>query len=192
MGITIPQRGVIVPKIAPISGRRYSTRSSFGGTASTLALTANILYGSPFYVPSAAAANLLSLNVTVAAAAGKLLRLGLYSALVTSGLPDALLYDSGSLAADTGAPFVADSPAISPTIALVPGLLYWLAVVSDGTPTVTTTAFSGQITGAGSASEGNHSGTFRSHTFGALPSTWGAHTAANISTSIPHIVARVA
>jgi len=176
--------GVIVPKIAPISGRYYGQRTLYGGTAGTTALAANVLYALPVCFPTSFTADQIALNVTVAASAGKLLRLGLYAA-TAAGLPGVLLADSGALAADTAAPFAA---AATISQAIVAGTLYWLAVASDGAPTVTSTTTAVAQLGADTAAAGLYGGVLRVFTYGALPTPWGTHS--GYSTALANILLR--
>lgn len=187
MEITIPQRGIVVPKIALISGRYYGARQFYGGSATATALVANTFYAAPFFTPVNFTADRITLNVTVAGAAGKLLRLGIYTA-TPAGLPDALLVDSGALAADTAAPFIA-SATISQ--ALIAGQLYFLAVVTDGTPTVTTSQpVVGPYGATDAADTGFRLGMTRAFSYAALPASWGTPTF--YTTLVPHVALRVA
>lgn len=180
----VAQRGVIVPKIATISGRYYSYRSCFGGTHTTAAMTANVLTACRFYASAAFTADRISLNVSVAGAGGTTLRLGLYTADPTTGLPAALLVDSGAIACDsTGAKTATISQAI------VAGQGYWLALSTDGTPTVFCTTPTVQNFGAIDATDGIFRDTItRAFTHAALPASWG--TPSGYSTVNPFITLR--
>jgi hypothetical protein len=182
MPITVPQRGLITPPIAPISGRYYSHRSAYYTTTTTLPMTANVFYAAPFFVTAPMTADRIALNITVAAAGGKLLRIGIYAA-TAAGLPGALLVDSGALAADAIA-------TVQATIsqALVPGTLYYLAAVTDGTPSVTGSSAFFSPYGGLDATDVTRQTLSRSFTFAALPNPWGT---ANIWGAVaPHVALR--
>jgi hypothetical protein len=188
MPVILPQRGVIVPKIAPITGRYYGYRHAYGQSTTTLALTADLLYGVPFFVHSPLTADQIALNITTAAAGGKLIRLGLYGA-TAAGQPGALIVASGALAADPGA--VPDPVAATIAAALVPGRLYYLALVTDGTPTVTAVAGTMNQFGQTTAADANsRSCVQRTFTYAALPDPWGTPSAN--PASVPNIVVRAA
>ena len=110
-----------------VSGRFYDSIIATGATT-TLVLSVNTLYGVYFTVPKRATYVVLQLEVSSAAAAGKLLRLGIYND--SDGVPGSLVLDGGTVLADaTGSRSVVISQVLNPGG-------YWLAVVSDGTPTV--------------------------------------------------------
>lgn len=182
-----PQRGVILPQTAARSGMYYGYRDRWPGTNGTVAPTVDNLYGVPFDPPVTLTADRIALNVTVAAAAGKLLRLGIYSA-TPAGLPDALLADSGDLAADTAAPFIAISGTIS--VPLVAGQRYYLAYACNGTPTVTAIAATLDLFGNTAANDvTTRTHCARAFTFAALPAAWGTPTNFS-SASVPNIQVR--
>jgi len=183
----------ITPKIASIAAQWYGHRTCYGasGALTTGALTANQHLAVPFFVQGSLSADRIGLNVTTAGAAGKLLRLGIYDANA-AGLPGALLVDSGAIAADTAAPFIAIA-----TIAytLVPGPLYYLTVLTDGTPTVsvvTPVAAPYGFTATGTAIDGaSRPVVVRTETYAALPVAFGT-TGLTFGTTIPHTCVRAA
>lgn len=166
------------------SGRYYGHQFSFGGTGTTLALAADTLYGVPFVLDETNTVDRIALNITGAAAAGKLLRIGLYSSIPGTYFPDALIVDSGALAADgTGIKIATISQS------LVANTLYFLAAVTDGTPTVTAMSNSTLIFGhTDAADSGGRAMTTRAFTYAALPASWG--TPAGYDGTVPHIVVR--
>lgn len=182
------QRGVIMPRISPVVGSYYGYRQAYGQSTTTLALTANLLYGVPFFVHDKLTADLIAVNITVAAAGGKLIRLGLYGA-TNAGQPGALIAATGAIAADPGAPPAAASASIAAV--LIPGVMYYLALVTDGTPTVTAVAGTmnqyGQTTPADANSRSCVQRTFN---YAALPDPWGTPSAN--PASVPNIVLRAA
>jgi hypothetical protein len=180
---------VVQPRIAPIVGRKYGFRSAAGGTSNTAGLVANTLYAMSFWLPQTATVDLIEANITTAATAGKLLRLGLYGA-TADGLPGALLFGSGSLAADPGAVPTLVSQAISPTIQLVAGKLYYLAVVSDGAPVLTGSTSGLALYGGTDASEVPGPRLSRAFVYAALPDPWGTPT--TFSGTPYNVVVRVA
>lgn len=169
--------------ISPVAARYYGHRATFGGVAATLALVADTLYGVPFIPPADMVVNQIAVNITGAAGAGKLLRIGLYTGN-KFGLPGSLLATSGAIAADATGIKTATINAN-----LKAGQLYFFAAVSDGTPTVTSTTGSRAVYGATDATDsaGGASVT-RTFTYAALPTAWG--TVAAYVGPTPYIVVR--
>jgi len=97
---------------------------------SAIAITADLLYATPFPIVRPMTADRIMLVINVAGAAGKKGRLGIYSNLVNTVYPDALLLDAGEIAVD-----VTDASAITISKALLRGR-NWLVFISDGTPTI--------------------------------------------------------
>jgi hypothetical protein len=118
--------GTVVGDIPHTSGRFYDSRIS-SGAYTTLALVANTLYGVPFEVPKNLTYATINIAVTTLAAASSI-RLGIYSD--TNGAPDALVVDAGTVSSAT-----TGGKSITINQALTAGW-YWLALVSNGTPTV--------------------------------------------------------
>lgn len=122
----------VLPEIAPamspgIASSRYYT-TPHGSTITTLAIGANILYCCPFYVPERTTWTEIGVEVTSAAAASSLLRVGIYRAY--SGRPQALILDGGAKAADS------TGLKTSTISQVLEAGWYFLAVFSNGTPTV--------------------------------------------------------
>lgn len=94
-----------------------------------LALVANEILAIPFIVARALTVDRLAIHVTIAAAGGAIARLGIYEDGANL-YPGDLVLDAGTVAVDGAA-------VVAATInqALTKGL-YWLAIVSDNTPTV--------------------------------------------------------
>lgn len=186
---------IFVPGMPWVVGHYHDSTQFFGGRdTGTGALTANILYAVPI-IPvsqsraygSAVAIDRIAINITTGAAAGKKARLGAY-ALGTDGKPGALLFDAGELAAD--------GSAVEATITqtLRCGEPVYLAVVSDGTPTLRLLEFIGQKTGQ----TVNNDNTLRfawqvslTYTAGVttLPTTFGSPS---VSSAAPQIMVRAA
>ena len=109
-----------------VSGQYY--QFSGGSVASTILLTENKLFFSPFFVPTTRAFDRFGFEIsTGAGAAQNEVRTGIYKN--TSGKPGALLVDNGRTVVGTG------TGAITVTIAqtLAPGW-YWLAILSNRAP----------------------------------------------------------
>jgi hypothetical protein len=104
------------------------TSPTLVGTGATVTLTANTMYAMPFLVARAITIDRLAIDVATADA-GKSVRLGIYNN-GTNLYPGTLLKDYGAVSvAETGV------VAASGDQALTKGL-YWLALVSDGVPTL--------------------------------------------------------
>lgn len=173
-----------VPAIPAVTARFYGQRNSFGGVAATLALAADTLYGVPMSPPRDMAVDRVALNITSAAAGGKLIRIGLYAASLVTGLPGALLAASGAIAADATGLKTATID-----YKLKAGQLYWLAAVTDGTPTVTSTTGARSLFGVDDAADsGGGASVTRVFVYAALPATWGT-VAAYVGPS-PYLVLR--
>ena len=122
----------VLPEIAPamspgIASSRYYT-TPHGSTITTLALGANILYCCPFFVPERTTWTEIGVEVTTAAAASSLLRVGIYRAY--AGRPQALILDGGAKAADS------TGLKTSTISQVLEAGWYFLAVFSNGAPTV--------------------------------------------------------
>lgn len=132
-----PQQGAlpgvpVMPEVAPasspgVASNRYYTTPT-GTTISTLSIAANILYCCPFFVPERTTWTRIGAEITTAAAASSVMRVGVFSAY--TGRPQALLLDSGALAADsTGLKEATVSKQLDSG-------WYFLAIFSNGSPTV--------------------------------------------------------
>jgi hypothetical protein len=101
----------------------------YANWGSTIALGANNIYYLPIYTTTQTTVDQLAAEITIAAAAGKLLRLGLYNADIDWNV-STLVVDGGAVAADaTGV------KTFSVSVVLPPGR-YLIAVTGDGAPTV--------------------------------------------------------
>lgn len=162
-----------------VTGKYYDigmmdSLSSTGGVA----LVADTLHATLIKVPHTITIDQLACYVSVGAAAGKKLRLGLY-ANSASNLPGALIVDGGEVAADgTG------TVAVTVDETLARGR-YWVAAVSDGTPTLTfykhdtSGRFVSGLTNLGHGASVHSYTVTAAHTFGALPASFGAATIYN-------------
>lgn len=120
-----PSLGIITGGVPLATGRFYDSR--FSASTTTLAISANVLYASPFYVPKTKTFTSINIEVTTLAAASSI-RLGIYSD--TNGVPNALLLDAGTVSsASTGGKTIAISQSL-------PAGWYWLVGVGNGTPTL--------------------------------------------------------
>lgn len=178
----IAQRGVIVPRFPLGTGRWYGTNWLFPGAGSTLALAANTHYAAPFAAAVPATMKRIGLYVTATGTAVSV-RLGIYAADPVTLLPTTLLRDSGAVAVgtlgqkDNGSDFAQ---------AFVPGTLYWLTVVADGTVTVNSNGGSINLLGGGTIPENARYGLTRALTFGALPDPFGTGSLSYVG-SIPYV-----
>lgn len=128
-GVSIEPRDIsYFRRVGTANDAWYTT--NLAGTFTAETLTANDLYAIPFVVPKSCTLDRIAINVTVGAA-DKLARLGIYGD--SSIIPNNLLLDTGDLS-------VAASGVVTSTISQVlqGGALYWLAFVSNGTPTIRT------------------------------------------------------
>jgi hypothetical protein len=97
-------------------------------------MVADTLYGHPHFFLKGESLSALACYVTVAAASGKLIRLGLYAYAPTTGFAGELLWDAGTVLAD--ATLIRECASGQPYVVPATGW-YVVAGVSDGTPTVT-------------------------------------------------------
>jgi hypothetical protein len=138
-----------------------------GGSMSTAALTANILYGMPIYLPIGAACSHIGINITVAGAAGTKARLGL--ATLNDDLTGTLVLDGGEIAVDaTGEVQTAFAPDISG------GGWHYLLLTANGTPTIPTHISSAAaVFGRSSYSSTSRlASNYLSRTYAALPTAF--------------------
>ena len=151
-----------------ITAKYYGPHTIVGGTIASQALGANTVYASPLWVPPGSAIDRIGINVTVVAAAGKILRLMLHAS-GANDLPGALLLDAGTILADA----LGDREI---TVSYTPpGGLTWISVVSDGTPTVAmynNTAVLG-IMGSTTVSGASTGSVFKSNVNANVPDPWG-------------------
>lgn len=152
------------------AARHYTGEGVTPAAVGTLALVANTLYATAAVFRKYTVWTKIAVNITVAAAAGKLVRLGIYA--LKNGIPTTLVFDAGTILADaTGVREITLSHALPPG-------MYAMAVLSDGTPTVTAGSMAANFAGTIGASGFGVSDQLMisSATFGALPSTFGAVT----------------
>ena len=106
-----------------VPGRYYGSNAYGGNTA--VAVTANELTLTAFYSPRPRAVDRIGVNVTTAAAALTVGRLGIYNSNPDTGMPTTVLLDAGTVAVDTtGAKEVV-------VTATLHGLV-WLALTAGG------------------------------------------------------------
>ncbi|MDD4859840.1 MAG: hypothetical protein PHR56_06520 [Dehalococcoidales bacterium] len=142
------------------TGRMY-----VGGGATPEALGANTLYAGALWVVRTMTFDRIEVDVTVAAAAGKNARLGIYRN-GDNCYPGSLLLDAGEVPVDS-----TGLKAININLQLVSGL-YWITCVSDGAPTANTATTSGLFRFLGAAeATGLTIGRawFANHAYAALP-----------------------
>jgi len=149
------------------AGRWYGPSNEVAQT--TLALTVNRLYGMPICIPVTAFTEAIASRVTTLAG-GTNIRLGLYAD--GGGVPGALLADAGVV---SGA--VADEAALAMVKWLRAGW-YWLACLSDGTPTLRAVSNGGpSLLGMATNIETDiHNHVYAAQAYGALPDPFPAPT----------------
>lgn len=200
--VVIPYRGVeitsdYVPhdlfsfrKIGTTGFESWFTIPLSNTAMTTGALTANRLYAFPFVVGRTATLDRIAINVTTAASGSKA-RCGIYDTN-DNGYPYNLVVDSGEL--DSGTTGI-KSTTISQS--LPGGHLYWLVVVSSGTPTLRCAAAASVLTplilGTSSSLGTTHYlGLYVSYTYAALPSTFPSSPTMITGTPIPLVFYRIA
>lgn len=101
----------------------YYSWGTFAPAFAATTLTVNVLYARPFIVPVRRSFDRLGCNVSTAATAGGLLRMGLYAP--GQGVPGALLVDAGTVdSTTTGAKELTISQTLNPG-------LYYVAIVAQ-------------------------------------------------------------
>ncbi len=168
-----------------IAGRYYGVESSLVvGSLSTAALVAGRLYAIPLLVPEGGATiDRIGIEVTTAGAAGTSLRFGACRSL--GAAPDALLFDAGTVAADT-----IGGKEIVVAQSLPSGWVY-LLIHGDGAPVVRT-AGATLSANRGTATLGSsvtRSMPYRDVAYGPLPATFGVPTNDDLTT-IPRVQVR--
>lgn len=156
------------------SGQYYDLKSALAGsTGAGAAMSAGTIYASPLFAPEARRVDRIGTDVTIAAAAGKLIRFGL-ATMGADGLPDVLLADTGSVAADA-------TGGIEGTVDLwMPAGWSWGLMLSDGAPTVlnyTLTQTQGLLGWSSLASTTLQVTATKTQAYGALPAAFGTPTA---------------
>lgn len=143
-------------------------------TLATSAISAGTMYAQKLKLPFGVTITRVFCETTIAAAAGKLIRHGLYT-VGADGLPGALLYDTGSLAADAAAGDIGADVSM-----MLPYDELYAVTLSDGTPTLRSyvTERAPQVMGWRSAVTAvtKESQILKTQAYGALPATFGTPT----------------
>jgi hypothetical protein len=167
------------PLDAGYAQNRYYFGLGENGSNSGLAVTANRLYAAPFVCVSPQTFTRLGVECSSGSGNG---RLGIYK--IKNGVPTDLIVDGGN--------FSVSGAELESTIAqnLAPGT-YALAGVFSSNPTLyskNNNDFLASILGESvpDVAALPHLGWYVSHTFGALPSTFGSPTYADINTPVPN------
>jgi hypothetical protein len=116
-----------------IPRRKIGQYFSNGNVVSTAVQTASSLRAIPFivYNPTAESFDRIAIEITVTGGVGKVIRAGIYNTLdQNTSYPSSLIVDSGALDAEN---IGIKESVIS--VVLKSGL-YWLATLTDGTPTL--------------------------------------------------------
>lgn len=155
-------------------------------SGSGVALAANRLYATPFFVARKMTFDRIAVNVTTGAAGA--MRLGVYND--SAGAPGSLKSDCGTV--DTTNVAVV---AVTISLQLTKGW-YWLAGVCDATPSISKSAGSILKVPLGYNATNAISeivGGYKAHTYGALPDPHGGITAwYGVNPAAPYITMRVA
>jgi hypothetical protein len=180
---------IFPPLKACIPGRFYGAFDT-ATALTTLAISANVLYAAPFFVPVRMKFDQIAINVTGAGASGTRARMGVYT---DGNTPSTQGYPSSLVPGTDVAEVAVDSTGVkanSISVTLPPGL-YWLALVSSGAPTVRAVgvaSLDSEILGLGSdLGTAPGVGYSVSYTYGSLPSTF--PTGASVYTSTIPLVA---
>lgn len=176
-GLILPYRGRAMPPWR--AGLYYDVSSSpgFSGAAATSARVAGSEYATPIFVPRGRnngppSIDRIGVNISSGGGVGTKFRLGIRT--MTDGLPDALLLDSGELDANS-------TGQIQATISFTfPYADEWffLTMLTDGTPTITSYATI-ISTPNGFSALNSTSGVNRylkTVSYGALPASYGTPT----------------
>jgi hypothetical protein len=169
-----------------VSGRYYGSPLAAAVYASrTATIVANYMYASPFLAGAVAGRDYdrISIHVTTAAL-GKSCQLGIYAD--SAGVPGALVLDAGNVSAAT-----TGGKEINIAQTLARGW-YWLACLSDGTPTLRRYYAAGGAhlpwLGHNSGQDLNHyAGMYVAQAYGALPDPF---TAGAVLTEVPRVLLR--
>ena len=130
-------------------------------------MTANKLYAVPFLAARDMTVDRIATYVA-GIDAGKNARLGIYEN-GTNLYPGALLLDAGEINVGTGT----GAKVITISQSLVKNI-YWLAIVSDGTPIIRVAANAQTILGVNSNQTATQTGWIADHTYAALPDPYPA------------------
>lgn len=157
--------GIVSPSYT--SGERYDSSTSYGGSYTSSALSANVLRISYFAVEYPLRSADIGIDVTVAGALGTVARLGTYQFNPLSPENAVLIDDIGTVPVDA-----VGLPTIAYDHTFLPGILYGFAIVSDGNPSVRYILDGRNISGTGLGSISNSSnGLQLAQAFGPLPLT---------------------
>jgi hypothetical protein len=168
-----------------VSGRYYETPLALSSSmTAVLAVTKDVLYATPFFVPETTTFTGIGIEVTTGVASSSV-RLGVYAD--GGGVPNTLVLDAGAVAT-TGVGF----SEIAISQALAPGW-YWLAGVFSHTPTVRAKASSHVHDGLGLTSNTDttpHPGWSAAQAYGVLPNPFSAGGAL-MTGSVPRFMLKV-
>jgi hypothetical protein len=117
-----------------VAGLRVCPYAANATATTTLAMTNNTSYWIPFAVNRRTSVSAISINVSTASS-GSSESVGIYSSNLTSLYPNTLLTSVTLDASSTGL----KTGTLATAITLTPGI-YWIALASSGTPTLTALA----------------------------------------------------
>ncbi len=153
---------------------------------STIGINANSIYYHPIYIPIATTFTKIGLEVTTTTGAGNA-RLGLYQSAF--GVPSKLILDCGTVSLAANA-VVEVSTTLTVSPAVYRSGLYFIACVTNATPTVRAQALRGQnLLGCNSSGASSTTMYTESFTYAALPTT--PSPSANASTAVPRFWIRL-
>lgn len=159
--------------VEPLVGSVYKPYHAVGYRNADL--SANVLYAAYLYLPRAMSFSAIRCQV-ITLAAGASARMGVYNS--SSLVPTTLVKDFGEVSvASTGVKEIADSLSLSKGF-------YFVAIVSDGTPTIRGVLVHGSPLGANPTDMYGYSyvGYTASHSYAALPANYPSET---IGTGLP-------
>jgi hypothetical protein len=173
--------------IAGWPGNMTGEYATIGQIYNNRTLTEARLYAMPHWIPRRVTIDRLAVRVGVAGGAGSVVRLGVYAD--SSGFPDALLVDAGTVASDsTGIKEATLSP-----LTIGPGRVWFSCVQQGGASACTlfgTNVYPGNWRGtSGTSMDAPFVATFRASVTGALPDPFDSTRTGNIS--LDHIAFRV-
>lgn len=171
-----------------ILGKRWQISGASTAATTTTVPSLNQMYVSPLLSGPGGTLDDLAFENTTVAGAGGVARIGIYSNLVGDTYPDALLFDSGSIATDVAANI---KQVNGVGVNITPDTLYWL-VLMEGVAICTLRSIAASaaynfwatdIAQTSFTSALNH-GLFHAQAYGALPGTFPTTTPVFV-TSLP-------
>ena len=176
--------------LKPIPTGQWLTQQSLSGSASgTIAGAANRLCLVPYYTPRPISVDTFAVNVTTGVASANV-RVIIYSASPTTGIPVTKLYESTNLDASTSSTF----PSVAASFRFAANTLYWVGVHHSSTATLRGVAIAAcQPIGLVSATGTTENTELRTTpTFGSALATYVYAAANGVSAITPMVYFKVA